>query len=198
MTSPPTRTPVVFDCNVFAQALINPRGPAGRCLLLAQQGRVRLFLSDFILNELRELPAKLPVKLGVTLDRVEALIVDLAKYAEPVAKVPSLFTYARDPDHALYVSRPGERRNAGRLARPRSARPDERRQRGRPNAARKVPAVSCAHSARVLDDGHGRVGGNDGQAGCFTSPASTAPARSPRSRRSSCRDGRSASARAPA
>jgi putative PIN family toxin of toxin-antitoxin system len=99
--SPPL--PVVFDCNVFAQALINPRGPAGACVSAAQAHRVRVFVSNHLLRELRELPRKLPLRLSVTDNRVEALIVDIATYAEFVDPVPSIFVYPRDPDDAHYV-----------------------------------------------------------------------------------------------
>jgi predicted nucleic acid-binding protein len=72
-----TPIPVVFDCTVFAQALINPKGPAGACLSAAQQNRLRLFISNYVIQEIRELPTKLPPRLGVTDERIEALIIDL-------------------------------------------------------------------------------------------------------------------------
>jgi len=96
--------PAVFDCTVFAQALINPDGPAGSCLSAAQAGRVRLFVSDFVIREIHELSRKLPARLQVTPERVLALILDLAKYTEPIDTVPDGFTYRRDPDDAHYVN----------------------------------------------------------------------------------------------
>jgi putative PIN family toxin of toxin-antitoxin system len=93
----------VFDCTVFAQALINPHGPAGACLRSAQTGRTLLFISDYVLREIRELPSKLPARLDVTPQRVELLIADLAKYVQPIDEVPARFTYPRDPDDAHYV-----------------------------------------------------------------------------------------------
>jgi uncharacterized protein len=102
----PAETPerVVFDCTVFAQALINPRGPAGACVIAAQSGRLRLFISEYVLAEVRELPGKLPPKLRVDAGRVEAFIFDLAKYSELIEAVPELFVYPRDPDDAHYVN----------------------------------------------------------------------------------------------
>lgn len=95
--------PVVFDCTVFAQALINPRGPAGRCFTAAQQGKLILFVSEYVLNEVRELPSKLPVRMGVSAERVEALIADALKYARLMPQVAATFIYPRDPDDAHYV-----------------------------------------------------------------------------------------------
>jgi predicted nucleic acid-binding protein len=63
MTQP---LPAVFDCTVLVQALVNPEGPAGACLVAAQEGRVRLFVSDFVIREIHELPQKLRARLGVT------------------------------------------------------------------------------------------------------------------------------------
>ena len=45
-----TAPKVVFDCNIFVQALINLHGPAGRCVQKARDGEVRLFVSPFILS----------------------------------------------------------------------------------------------------------------------------------------------------
>jgi uncharacterized protein len=97
----------VFDCTIFTQALINPRGPAGACLTAAQKGHVRVFVSDHVLREIRELPAKLPDRLGVTSERVDGLVLDVVKYAELIENVPADFTYDRDPDDAPYVNLAG-------------------------------------------------------------------------------------------
>ena len=49
---------VVFDCNTYLQALSAPDGPAGRCVQLAIDGRVSLFLSSEVIEELREVTAR--------------------------------------------------------------------------------------------------------------------------------------------
>ena len=94
---------VVFDCSVFTRALINPHGPAGACLTAAQKGEVHLVVSDHVLTEILELPDKLPPKRGVTRRHAETLVADLAKYAEPVDAIPSVFDMPEDPDDAAYV-----------------------------------------------------------------------------------------------
>ena len=94
----------VFDCPVYAQALINPNGPAGACLSFAQAGRISLFVSDYVLQEIRELPSKIRPKFGVTADAVERLIADLAKYATHVHDVPPVYAHPIDPDDSPYVN----------------------------------------------------------------------------------------------
>jgi predicted nucleic acid-binding protein len=47
---------VVFDCPVFAQALINAKGPGAACVTHARDGHLTLFVSDYVLQEIRELP----------------------------------------------------------------------------------------------------------------------------------------------
>ena len=94
---------VVFDCSVFARALINPHGPAGACLAAAQKGEVHLVVSDYVLTEILELPDKLPPKRGVTRRHAEALVADLAKYAEPIDTTPAVFDMPEDPDDAAYI-----------------------------------------------------------------------------------------------
>lgn len=95
---------VVFDCNVYAQALINPKGPAGACLVAAQDGRIILFISEYVIQEIRELPTKLKAGLGVTAEVVERLILDVAKYAQPIDQVPQLYMHPHDPDDSHYIN----------------------------------------------------------------------------------------------
>ena len=58
---------VVYDCNIFTQALMNPLGPAGACVVAAIENRVTLFVSEFVLEEIRDIPNKpTPRSVGVT------------------------------------------------------------------------------------------------------------------------------------
>jgi len=95
---------VVFDCSVFARALISPKGPGGACLEGAQHGMLRLVVSAYVIQEIRELPLKIKPKLGVTSDRVERLIQDLAKYAELRESVQEHFIHPVDADDSHYVN----------------------------------------------------------------------------------------------
>jgi putative PIN family toxin of toxin-antitoxin system len=105
---PTTRRAAVFDCNVFAQALINPRGPAGASVTAAQAGRVTLYVSDYILQEIRELPSKLPAKLGVTPERIERLIIELGKFTRLIESVPTGFQHSRDQPRDRHQVVPGD------------------------------------------------------------------------------------------
>jgi len=98
---------VVFDCNVFFQAVINANGPAGLCVAAAFERRVLLFCSSYIIEELRLVSARphLRQKFSSLTDaRVAALIENIEKVAIFVANVPEVFTFARDPDDAHYIN----------------------------------------------------------------------------------------------
>lgn len=101
MSSAPIR--VVFDCNVFAQALISPGGPAGACVEAARSGQLQLLLSECVLRELVELPSKLPERMKVTAERIDTLIVQLQICGEYFDPVPSNYVNPFDPDDSPYV-----------------------------------------------------------------------------------------------
>src|ERR1041385_7648011 len=94
---------VVFDCVVYGQALINARGPAAECIEQARQGRVRLYISDFILTEIRELPAKIRSK-HVSFAQAERLITALMEFTVLVKDVPVVYTHPVDPEDSAYIN----------------------------------------------------------------------------------------------
>jgi putative PIN family toxin of toxin-antitoxin system len=95
---------VVFDCNIFAQALITPLGNAGQCVHKVLEGRVRLFWSEYVLGEIRRITEKkTPRKLGVTDARVQALIARLIPVAHLVDHPPSVYHHPIDPKDSHYV-----------------------------------------------------------------------------------------------
>ena len=95
---------VVFDCVIFAQAIMNDAGPAGACLQLARARSIHLVWSNYVLAEIRELPGKIPARFVVTSDRVEAFILDVAVFAETIAAVPQVYTNPFDADDSHYVN----------------------------------------------------------------------------------------------
>ncbi len=95
---------VVFDCNIFAQALISPTGSSGECVERVLDGQALLFWSEYVLQEIRRIPEKqTPRRLGVTTDKVEALIVRLAPLAHLVKDPPSVYQHPLDPKDSHYV-----------------------------------------------------------------------------------------------
>ncbi len=102
MTRDPPR--VVFDCVVFTQALINPNGPAGGCVKAAESGACIVHLSAFVLQEIRELPGKLPLRHAITTDRVERFISQIRQYAIVVTDVPERFDHPSDPKDSAYIN----------------------------------------------------------------------------------------------
>lgn len=97
---------VVFDCNIFLQALARPAGPSGRTLALALEGKLALFVSPVVLDEIRDVTSRpeLVAKFKLRPERVEALLENLPATAIVLSTVPSIWTYPRDPDDAHYVN----------------------------------------------------------------------------------------------
>jgi putative PIN family toxin of toxin-antitoxin system len=97
---------VVFDCNTLLQGMASPGGPAGRCVQLALDQRIHLFVSPAGLGELRDVcnRPKVAHKLHLTAERVEAFLEAIELAATSLEDVPERFTYDRDPDDAHYVN----------------------------------------------------------------------------------------------
>lgn len=98
---------VVFDCNIYFQALISPGGPSGRCVSQALAERVQLFCSEFVVNEIQSTTQhpKLRSRFATLTDAaVKALISDIERVATFIDVFPEPFQYPRDPDDAHYVN----------------------------------------------------------------------------------------------
>jgi putative PIN family toxin of toxin-antitoxin system len=96
---------IVFDCNIFLQFLLNPNGPAGRCISLALARQVELLLSEPVLTELRELPEKpVAIKYGIDDQIISRFILSLLQQAVYLENVTEQFQHPIDPDDSCYVN----------------------------------------------------------------------------------------------
>jgi uncharacterized protein len=104
----PEMTPrVVFDCNIYVQALLNPQGTSGSCKRLVDNGEVILFLSNSILNEITEVVNRPKIRAlvpSLTMERVESFLVEIQAKAVLIKNVPERFTYERDPEDEPYIN----------------------------------------------------------------------------------------------
>jgi putative PIN family toxin of toxin-antitoxin system len=100
------RLRVVFDCNVYFQALISPEGPAGRCLEAAIQGRVELVTSREVMAEFFQLAMRPRViaKFRYSVDRVVLMMENVDRVAKEVDGAPRHFVLERDPSDAVYIN----------------------------------------------------------------------------------------------
>lgn len=97
---------VVFDCNTFLQAISAPNGPAGRCVQLAFERKVRLFISHEVVAELRRITNRPRVisKLKLQPSRISSFFESIELVATLLDGFPTPFEYDRDPDDAHYVN----------------------------------------------------------------------------------------------
>ena len=102
----PSRPDVVFDCNVFLQAISRANGPASQALRLVERSVVTLHVSKPIIRELRAILAYPEIRERnpqLTDDVVTTFVNRLLFRGILSREVPSVFTLSRDPDDAPYV-----------------------------------------------------------------------------------------------
>src|SRR5207248_538197 len=105
MSDPPV--PTVFDCQIYLQAALSERGPAFRCLRLAEDRIVALFVSAAVLAELEDVltrPELVRKNSRLTPAFVQRFLQRVREASVSVSDVPTLFQYARDPDDEPYVN----------------------------------------------------------------------------------------------
>jgi putative PIN family toxin of toxin-antitoxin system len=103
----PNKYIVVFDTNVFVQALTSKGGPAVRCLEYFEQGRITLAVSRATLEEIEDVLSRSHFRLKypwLTDESVAALLERLMYRGIYVRQVPQHFTYPRDPDDEPYLN----------------------------------------------------------------------------------------------
>lgn len=105
MTADETR--VVFDCNVFLQALLNPTGIAAQCTKLVDDQEIVLFVSAAVLREVSEVlrrPRFQMLSPHLTSERIETFLEDINNKAIPLMNVPEEFRFERDPKDEPYIN----------------------------------------------------------------------------------------------
>jgi putative PIN family toxin of toxin-antitoxin system len=101
-----TQPSAVFDCMVFLQAVVSPRGPAFRCLEKVWQGDVRLLLSPSILYEIQDVLGRPELQLKWSQLRPERVTPFLQQVTSIAALQPDpthAFPLPRDPDDQIYT-----------------------------------------------------------------------------------------------
>lgn len=96
---------VVYDCNIFVQALISPNGPAAVCVELAIKRKVSLFLSNSVIEEIRDVAQREPLysRFRLTDAKVEKFLSLIIANATMLENCPHVFDYPRDPDDEHYI-----------------------------------------------------------------------------------------------
>jgi uncharacterized protein len=98
---------VVFDCNVFVQAIANEESAAARALELLDEDAITLFISDAVLSEIQDVLSRPYIRQlmpNITDERVDALLRRLKREAVHIKNVPEEFRYERDPKDERYVN----------------------------------------------------------------------------------------------
>lgn len=98
---------IVCDCVIFVQAIANDESHAAKILELMDAGTIRVYVSEEILRELREVASRprLRAKLSaLTTERVEAFLQRLEQQAFWSKQVADVFAFRRDQKDAPYIN----------------------------------------------------------------------------------------------
>ncbi len=98
---------VVFDTNIFLQALIRERGPAVSCLEYFDQGKMILAVSRATLAEIADVLTRPHLRekyLLLTDERIADLLERVRYKGVYLRRVKLHFTYPRDPDDEPYLN----------------------------------------------------------------------------------------------
>lgn len=98
---------VVFDCNIFLQALVNPNGAAGACIALLERDQIELYVSAQVLAEVAEVLSRPRVRQlapSLTLEKIEAFIENIRYKAICLRNVPEEYHFERDPKDEPYLN----------------------------------------------------------------------------------------------
>lgn len=101
------RPRVVFDCMVYLQATLSESGPAAALLRSLDNDALSLFVSDDVLEEVREVLSRPKIRQRnpeLTDERIDALINRVLEKAVVVNDVQQHFIYARDPKDGKYIN----------------------------------------------------------------------------------------------
>lgn len=103
---PPELPRVVFDCNIYFQALISPLGPSARCLIAAARGQVLLFCSESSVLEIRDVAGRpaLRQKFAITEERLEQFIEAIRECAIFISEIADVYRHPFDPDDSHYIN----------------------------------------------------------------------------------------------
>jgi putative PIN family toxin of toxin-antitoxin system len=102
----PRRPDVIFDCNVFLQAVSRVNGPAAQALRLVEQNAVTLHVSRVILRELRRVLAYPEVRRKnplLTDDVIDGFLVRISFRGVLHRIVPHVFDYSRAKQDEPYI-----------------------------------------------------------------------------------------------
>jgi len=106
MSAPKPR--IVFDCMVYLQAAAREKSPARKCLRLAEEHKVQLFISRKIIAEVREVLSREKIRRrfdALTDESVAVFLERVRQAADFVRTAPDHFDYSgRDSKDEPYIN----------------------------------------------------------------------------------------------
>ncbi len=107
MTPPavPAVDRIVCDCNVLFQALVSAKGPSRAVFDAAVQGRFALFISNYVIRELKSVVSRpdLIRRFDISKESLQDFLAVIELRSTLIEDVPHVFDLPRDPKDAHFV-----------------------------------------------------------------------------------------------
>lgn len=98
---------VIFDTVTLVQSLINPKGPAGKCLDYFEQSKISVAVSRATLTEVKDVLSRAHLRdrfPQLTDDKLAQLVKLLTYKGYYLRRVGQYYFYPRDPDDEPYLN----------------------------------------------------------------------------------------------
>jgi putative PIN family toxin of toxin-antitoxin system len=96
----------VYDCMVYLQALLRPRGPAGECVERLFKDEVAVFASDYVLEEIDDVARRpsIVARFGLTPGLIDDFLDSLLAHVIWQEAPPPVVTLSSDRDDEHYLN----------------------------------------------------------------------------------------------
>ena len=98
---------VVYDCMIYLQATISEKSLTAKLFRLVENDKVLLFVSQDILNEIRDVLSRPKIRAKnphLTDEYILAFLEKILRKARNINKIPNYFAYKRDPKDEKYIN----------------------------------------------------------------------------------------------
>ena len=97
---------VILDCNIYVSSFISPKGTSQKILRLAESGQIEIWVSDYVIEELKDVLARpefLEKFPHFSPENLKAYLFRIKSFAHYVRDIKARFDLARDQKDSHYI-----------------------------------------------------------------------------------------------